>query len=108
MQTAGITGMLLSARLAVPVLAAALDEEGAVARAADQLRGSGSRNLALAPCLIGPEVDETLTAMAAKEAGCATAEPLGAYPAIGKLILAKYADVLGITTQSAQQGVAAR
>ncbi|MEC4021074.1 ATPase, partial [Streptomyces sp. H27-D2] len=39
---AGITGMLLAARLAVPVLAAALDEEGAIARAAEQLRGSGS------------------------------------------------------------------
>lgn len=107
-QAAGITGMLLSARLAVPVLAAALDEEGAVARAADQLRGSGSRNLALAPCLIGPEVDETLTAMAAKEAGCSAAEPLGAYPAIGKLALAKYAAALGIATQPSLQGAPVR
>ncbi|MEU7165811.1 hypothetical protein AB0A70_14390 [Streptomyces morookaense] len=100
-QAAGITGMLLSARLAVPVLAAALDEDGAVARAADQLRASGSRNLALAPCLIGPEADEALPAMAAKEAGCATAEALGAYPAIGKLALAKYTEVLGIAMPSA-------
>lgn len=107
-QAAGITGMLLSARLAVPVLAAALDEEGAVARAADQLRGSGSRNLALAPCLVGPEVDETLTAMAAKEAGCSAAEPLGAYPAIGKLALAKYAAALGIATQPSLQGAPVR
>ncbi|MEU5051688.1 hypothetical protein [Streptomyces sp. NPDC021096] len=107
-QAAGITGMLLSARLAVPVLAAALDEEGAVARAADQLRGSGSRNLALAPCLIGPEVDETLTAMAAKEAGCSAAEPLGAYPAVGKLALAKYAAALGIATQPSLQGAPVR
>ncbi|MEU1309333.1 hypothetical protein ABZ419_10625 [Streptomyces cinnamoneus] len=107
-QAAGITGMLLSARLAVPVLAAALDEEGAVARAADQLRGSGSRSLALAPCFVGPEVDETLTAMAAKEAGCAAAEPLGDYPAIGKLVLAKYAAALGIAVQPAPQGASAR
>ncbi len=107
-QAAGITGMLLSARLAVPVLAAALDEEGAVARAADQLRGSGSRNMALAPCLIGPEVDETLTAMAAKEAGCSAAEPLGAYPAVGKLALAKYAAALGIATQPSLQGAPVR
>ncbi|MEU1377544.1 hypothetical protein [Streptomyces triculaminicus] len=106
-QAAGITGMLLSARLAVPVLAAALDEDGAIARAAEQLQGSGSRNLALAPCLIGPEVDETLTAMAAKEAGCAAAEPLGAYPAVGKLVLAKYASVLGIATQPSPQGASA-
>ncbi|KNB53829.1 hypothetical protein AC230_04360 [Streptomyces caatingaensis] len=97
-QAAGITGMLLSARLAVPVLAAGLDEEGAVARAADELRAAGSRNLALAPCLIGPEADEALPAMAAKEAGCAAAEPLGAYPAIGRLVLAKYSELLGIAT----------
>ncbi|MFI9723341.1 sirohydrochlorin chelatase [Streptomyces sp. NPDC052396] len=96
-QAAGITGMLLSARLAVPVLAAALDEEGAVTRAAEQLRSSGSRSLALAPCLIGPEADEALPSMAAKEAGCTAAEPLGAYPAIGKLVLAHYATLLGIT-----------
>ncbi|GAA0486865.1 hypothetical protein GCM10009544_55250 [Streptomyces stramineus] len=107
-QAAGITGMLLSARLAVPVLAAALDEEGAIARAADELRASGSRNLALAPCLIGPEVAEGLAAEAAREAGCAAAEPLGAYPAIGKLALAKYASVLGIATQPSLQGVPAR
>ncbi|MEV4439524.1 hypothetical protein AB0K09_10955 [Streptomyces sp. NPDC049577] len=103
-QAAGITGMLLSARLAVPVLAAALDEDGGVARAAERLRESGSRNLALAPCLIGPEVDETLPAMAAKEAGCAVAEPLGAYPAIGKLALAKYSEALGIAPQTRTPG----
>ncbi|WKU48095.1 hypothetical protein Q3V23_30810 [Streptomyces sp. VNUA116] len=101
-QAAGISGMLLSARLAVPVLAAALDVEGDIARAADQLRGSGSRNLALAPGLIGPEIAEGVADAAAKEADCAAAAPLGAYPAIGKLVLAKYAEVLGIPVQPAQ------
>lgn len=107
-QAAGITGMLLSARLAVPVLAAALDEEGGIARAAEQLRSSGSRNLALAPCIIGPEVAEGLAAEAAREVSCASAEPLGAYPAIGKLALAKYAAVLGLTTQPSLQGAPVR
>ncbi|GHF29881.1 hypothetical protein GCM10010218_08840 [Streptomyces mashuensis] len=107
-QAAGITGMLLSARLAVPVLAAALDEDGAITRAADQLRSSGSHQLALAPCLVGPEVDGSLVDMAAKEAGCEAAEPLGSYPAIGKLVLAKYAEVLGITPQPAPQGTPVR
>ncbi|MFF7025129.1 hypothetical protein ACFY97_29465 [Streptomyces klenkii] len=101
-QAAGISGMLLSARLAVPVLAAALDIDGDIARAADQLRGSGSQNLALAPGLIGPEIAEGLADAAAKEADCAAAAPLGAYPAIGKLVLAKYAEVLGISVQPAQ------
>ncbi|MEV3872660.1 hypothetical protein [Streptomyces sp. NPDC049906] len=95
-QAAGITGMLLAARLAVPVMAAALDQEGSITEIAEQLRSSGSGQLALAPYLIGPEIDPILLEAAAKEAGCAAAEPLGAYPAIGKLVLSKYATALGI------------
>ncbi|MFB0614949.1 sirohydrochlorin chelatase [Streptomyces sp. AGS-58] len=101
-QAAGITGMLLAARLAVPVMAAALDQEGSISSVAEQLRSSGSQQLALAPYLIGPEIDPVLTADAAAEAGCATAEALGAYPAIGKLALAKYTTALGIAPQQAQ------
>jgi uncharacterized protein YoaH (UPF0181 family) len=107
-QAAGITGMLLAARLAVPVLAAGLDEEGAVARVAEQLRESGSQQLAVAPCLIGPEVPEGLLDAAAAEAGCAVAEPLGAYPAVGKLVASTYATKLGIPHQQTPQGLAAR
>lgn len=98
-QAAGITGMLLAARLAVPVMAAALDQEGAIASTAEELRGSGSTQLALAPYLIGPEIDGSLLDAAAKEAGCAVAESLGAYPAIGKLALSKYTSALGIAPQ---------
>jgi hypothetical protein len=101
-QAAGITGMLLAARLAVPVMAAALDEEGAIAATAEQLRGSGSQQLALAPYLIGPEIDAGLLDAAAKEAGCSAAEALGPYPAIGKLALAKYTTALGIAPQQPQ------
>ncbi|WP_331446354.1 hypothetical protein [Streptomyces xanthochromogenes] len=98
-QAAGITGMLLAARLAVPVMAAALDQEGAIAAMAAQLRGSGSVQLAVAPYLIGPEVADGLLDAAAKEAECSVAEALGAYPAIGKLVLSQYAAALGITAQ---------
>ncbi len=98
-QAAGITGMLLAARLAVPVMAAALDQEGAIAATAEQLRGSGSAQLALAPYLIGPELDAGLLDAAAKDAGCSVAEPLGPYPAIGKLALSKYTTALGIAPQ---------
>ncbi|MEU8967930.1 hypothetical protein AB0D11_01420 [Streptomyces monashensis] len=101
-QAAGITGMLLAARLAVPVMAAALDQEGSISSVAEQLRSSGSQQLALAPYLIGPEIDAGLLAAAAEEAGCATAESLGAYPAIGKLALAKYTTALGIAPQQPQ------
>ncbi|MHC3467852.1 sirohydrochlorin chelatase [Streptomyces sp. 7R007] len=101
-QAAGITGMLLAARLAVPVMAAALDQEGSIASVAEQLRSSGSQQLALAPYLIGPEIDPGLIEEAAKEAGCASAEPLGPYPAIGKLALSKYTSALGIAPQQPQ------
>ncbi|MFJ4922991.1 sirohydrochlorin chelatase [Streptomyces sp. NPDC088725] len=99
LQTAGITGMLLAARLAVPVMAAALDVEGSVAAIAAELRGSGSAQLALAPYLVGPEAPEGLLDAALKEADCGAAEPLGAYPAIGKLVLAKYTTALGIVPE---------
>ncbi|WP_225821541.1 sirohydrochlorin chelatase [Streptomyces naphthomycinicus] len=105
-QAAGITGMLLAARLAVPVMAAALDQEGSIASVAEQLRSSGSQQLALAPYLVGPEIDPELLAAAAAEVGCATAEALGAYPAIGKLALAKYTTALGISPQQAQSASA--
>lgn len=101
-QAAGITGMLLAARLAVPVMAAALDQDGSIASVAEQLRGSGSQQLALAPYLIGPEIDASLIEEAAKEAGCSASEALGPYPAIGKLALAKYTTALGIAPQQAQ------
>ncbi|MFE6619848.1 sirohydrochlorin chelatase [Streptomyces sp. NPDC008086] len=101
-QAAGITGMLLAARLAVPVMAAALDQEGSISAVADQLRSSGSQQLALAPYLIGPEIDPSLVAEAAQEAGCSAAEALGPYPAIGKLALAKYTTALGIAPQQPQ------
>ncbi|MDV9202447.1 hypothetical protein R6M67_45635, partial [Streptomyces sp. Wh19] len=73
-----------------------------VASIADQLTGSGSVQLAVAPYLVGPEVAEGLLDAAAKEAGCATAEPLGAYPAIGKLVLSMYMTTLGITPVAPQ------
>ncbi|MER7621019.1 hypothetical protein [Streptomyces sp. NPDC126503] len=98
-QAAGITGMLLAARLAVPVMAAALDQEGSIASVAEQLRGAGSAQLALAPYLIGPELAEGLLDEASKEAGCAAAEALGAYPAIGKLVLSQYSAALGLPRQ---------
>ncbi|MFJ7265076.1 sirohydrochlorin chelatase [Streptomyces sp. NPDC099050] len=100
-QAAGITGMLLAARLAVPVMAAALDEEGSVAAIADQLRREGSTQLALAPYLVGPEAAEGLLDTACKEAGCSAADVLGAYPALGKLAVAQYSAALGITQGAA-------
>ncbi|MFJ8695063.1 sirohydrochlorin chelatase [Streptomyces roseolilacinus] len=105
-QAAGITGMLLAARLAVPVMAAALDQEGSVAAVAAQLRDAGSAQLAVAPYLVGPELAPGLLDEATKAAGCPAAEPLGAYPAIGRLALSGYMALLGISPRQ-QEGAPA-
>ncbi|MDT0309913.1 hypothetical protein RM780_23595 [Streptomyces sp. DSM 44917] len=107
-QAAGITGMLLSARLAVPVLAAGLDQEGSVAETARRLTEAGSQQLALAPYVIGPEIPESLLASASREAGCPASEPLGSYPAVGKLVLSAYMNQVGIAPQRPSQGAHAR
>ncbi len=57
--------------------------------------------------MIGPEAADGLLDAAVKEAGCAIAEPLGAYPAIGKLTLSNYMNALGIAPQQ-QMGASAR
>ncbi|MFE2728650.1 hypothetical protein [Kitasatospora sp. NPDC059327] len=91
---AGITGVLLAARLAVPVVAAALDVPGSVAAAVAHLKETGSQRPALAPLVIGPEADSELLATAAEETGCPSAAPLGAYPTVGQLIASTYLAVL--------------
>jgi voltage-gated potassium channel Kch len=101
-QAAGVTGLLLAARLAVPVMAAGLDMDDAIARTAEQLRASGSSRLAIAPCLVGPELPSGLLDKATEAADCSAAEALGPYPAVGKLVLAKYTTAIGIAPQQPQ------
>ena len=98
---AGITGVLLAARLAVPVVAAALDVPGSVAGAVNHLKETGSQRPALAPLVIGPEADSELLATAAEETGCPSAAPLGAYPTVGQLIASTY--LAALPTPSAEE-----
>ncbi|BAJ27538.1 MULTISPECIES: hypothetical protein [Kitasatospora] len=97
--SAGITGVLLASRLAVPVVPAALDVPGSVAAAVAHLRATGSERPALAPLVIGPEADTELLATAAEETGCASAAPIGAYPTVGQLIASAYLAALPEPTQ---------
>ncbi len=87
---AGITGVLLAARLAVPVVAAALDVPGSVAGAVEHLRATGSQRPALAPLVIGPEAAGDLLLGASEQTGCPSAAPLGAYPTVGQLVASAY------------------
>ena len=92
--TAGITAVLLSARLALPVLAASLDGKPSVEEAAARLEDMGVSRIALAPCVIGPEADPAAIEGAAAAVGAKCAAPLGAHGNVVKLISLAYGQVL--------------
>jgi sirohydrochlorin ferrochelatase len=91
---AGVTAMLLSSRLALPVLAASLDGKPSVEEAAVRLESMGVSRIALAPCLIGPEADMAAIEGAAAAVGAKCAAPLGAHGNVVKLISLAYGQVL--------------
>jgi hypothetical protein len=93
-QEAGIAAVLLAARLAIPVVPAALGHAASLREAAARLRDTGARRLALAPCAIGPETTVGDIAAAGAETGARCAQPLGAHPAIGQLVAIRYGAAL--------------
>ncbi|GAA1012955.1 hypothetical protein Aple_015780 [Acrocarpospora pleiomorpha] len=93
-RAADATAVLLAARLALPVVPAAFDGRPTVADAADRLRNIGASRIALAPFVIGPEVDpDRITAAAAECMGCAS--PLGAHEAVARMVTVRYGAILG-------------
>jgi sirohydrochlorin ferrochelatase len=93
--TAAVTAFLLSARLALPVLAAAVDGKPSIEDAANQLAAMGVTRIALAPYVIGPEADPAVIEGAAAAIGAKCAAPLGAHGNVLKLISMAYGQVLG-------------
>jgi hypothetical protein len=88
------TSVLLAARLALPVFAAALDGRPSIGEAAAQLRQMGVGRIAIAPCIIGPEARP-----GELEATCASiradsAAPLGAHDSVAKLMTLAYGQAL--------------
>jgi sirohydrochlorin ferrochelatase len=94
MSIAGTAAVLLAARLALPVAAASLSEPSSIRDAAGRLFDSGVTNLALSPCVIGPETDHLDLDAVADAAGMKTAQPLGAQPAVGQLAAMRYGAAL--------------
>lgn len=92
--SASVTAFLLSARLALPVLAASLDAKPTVEEAAAQLEGMGVNRIALAPCVIGPETTPAAIEEAAAAVGAKCCAPLGAHSNVIKLISLAYGQVL--------------
>jgi hypothetical protein len=92
-QIAGVVAVLLASRLTIPTVPAPLDDPGALRYAAEQLRAAQVTRVALAPCVVGPEVPAaTMTAIAATGLECAP--PLGGYPTIGHLVAIRYGAAL--------------
>ena len=87
---ADMTAVLLAARLAVPVVAATVDGPPTVSDAVARLRESGAQRLAVAPYVIGPELDHEQLAKLAAEAGLGCGAPLGAHSSVVRLINLRY------------------
>jgi CbiX protein len=92
-QAAEVVAVLLASRLTTPVAAASLNDPGSIKDAAARLRQAVPR-VALAPCMVGPELTAgTLEAIAAlTSTDCAP--PLGAHPAVGQLVAIRYGAAL--------------
>ncbi len=91
---AGVTSVLLAARLAVPVVPASLGDSVSIRAALERLREAGASHLAIAPCLVGPETDpnELTQLSSAIDAPCAA--PLGKHQAIAQLVAVRYGEAL--------------
>jgi sirohydrochlorin ferrochelatase len=92
-QAAEVVAVLLASRLTTPVAAASLNDPGSIKDAAARLRQAVPR-VALAPCMVGPELTAgTLEAIAAlTSTDCAP--PLGSHPAVGQLVAIRYGAAL--------------
>jgi sirohydrochlorin ferrochelatase len=91
---AGLTAVLLAARLAVPTAPASLGDQASIDAAVERLREAGATHLAVAPCVVGPEssateLDDLCAALSARRSA-----PLGAHPAIAQLVAARYGEAL--------------
>jgi hypothetical protein len=92
-QAAEVVAVLLASRLATPIAAASLTDPGSIKDAAARLRQAVPR-VALAPCMVGPELSSgTLEAIAALTS-IDSAPPLGSHPAVGQLVAIRYGAAL--------------
>ena len=91
---AGVVAVLLASRLTMPVASASLTDPGSIKEAANRLREARVARVALAPCMIGPELTSgTLDAIAAlTTTECAPS--LGCHPAVAQLVAIRYGAAL--------------
>jgi sirohydrochlorin ferrochelatase len=93
-QAAGVVAVLLASRLTIPVATALINDRAAVKEAADQLRAARVARVALAPCVIGPEIAPGTLASLGADSGVVCSPPLGGHHAIGQLVAIRYGAAL--------------
>lgn len=91
---AGMVAVLLAARLAVPVMPAALGDTTSMMEAVGRLQAARATQIAMAPCIIGPEIKQGELTAAASVTGARCAQPLGGHPALGQLAAIRYGAAL--------------
>ncbi len=91
---AGLTAVLLAARLAVPAAPASLGDQAGIETAVERLREAGATHLAVAPCVIGPESTMAEFDQLSAALGARCSAPLGAHPAIAQLVAIRYGEAL--------------
>lgn len=94
LDAAGVSAVLLAARLGITVLPAALDDPASVAQAFARLRDAGAQRPVLAPCLLGPELDGEAIARTAAASGVRQCAELGSHNTLAKIVALRYAEVL--------------
>jgi hypothetical protein len=93
-QTAEAASIMLAARLGMPVAPACLGSQASIDSGVATLRQSGATHLAIAPYVIGPELDPQEMAALAAAVGGQCSPPVGAHPALGQLATMRYGAAL--------------
>ena len=91
---AGVTTVLLASRLAIPAAPASLGDPASIDAAVQRLREAGATQLAIAPCVIGPETDREEFAALSAALGAPYSAPLGGHPAVAQLVAVRYGEAL--------------
>jgi hypothetical protein len=93
-KAAGVTAVLLAARIAAPVAPASLGDPESIDVAFTRLRDAGVSRAAIAPCVIGPETDPGEIWAVCEATGVPCSRPLAAHPSIGQLVAMRYGAAL--------------
>jgi hypothetical protein len=93
-KAAGVTAVLLAARLAAPAVPASLGDPQGIDAALARLRDAGVSRPAIASCVIGPETDQDELAAVSARTGAPCSRPLSTHLAIGQLVAMRYGAAL--------------